>query len=124
MSALCQKRTLQPHRYRQAGQLRRPCRSKSAPASMTAINTSFLNVSGAILSRKCCPMYMPSTTGNIAAVENCQQAGGNDEIQRCFLCERFSAQSLRKQKYENKRSRYRCDASQNPSEKSECHAGW
>ena len=36
---------------------------------MTAINTSFLNVSGAILSRICCPRYMPSTTGNIAAVE-------------------------------------------------------
>ena len=36
---------------------------------MTAIKTSFLNVSGAILSRICCPMDMPSTTGNIAAVE-------------------------------------------------------
>src|SRR5262252_5518522 len=30
--------------------------------------------------------------------EDCQQAGGNDEIQRCFLCERLSAQSLCKQK--------------------------
>jgi len=36
---------------------------------MTAINTSFSNVSGAILSRICCPAYIPSTTGNIAAVE-------------------------------------------------------
>jgi hypothetical protein len=29
-----------------------------------------LNVSGAILSRICCPMYMPSTTGNIAGVRH------------------------------------------------------
>ena len=71
---------------------------------------------------------MPSTTGNIAAVEtetssqlnwwlvvkNCQQAGGNDEIQRCFLCERLPAQSLCKQKYENKRSWHRCYASKIP----------
>ena len=61
--------TNQPQRHRQARQLKNPCRSNSAPAAMTAINTSFLNVSGAILSRRCCPTYMPSTTGNIAAVE-------------------------------------------------------
>src|SRR5215469_9526060 len=120
-----------------ARQLKKPCRSSSAPAAMTEINTSFLNVSCAILSRICCPTYMPIPTGNIAAVEietstelaagrqkNCQQAGGNDEIQLCLLCERLSAQSLCKQKYENKRSRHRCDASQNPAEKSECDAGW
>jgi hypothetical protein len=116
--------TNQPQRHRQVRQLKKPCRSNSAPAAMTAINTSFLNLSGAILSRIYCPTYMPSTTGNIAAVEtenvkptelaagrhkNCQQAGGNDEIQRCFLCERLSAQSLCKRKYENKRSRHRCD---------------
>src|SRR5580693_9092145 len=56
--------------------------------------------------------------------KNCQQAGGNDEVERCFLCERLSAQSLCEQKYENKRSRHRCDASQNSAEKSECDARW
>src|SRR5207244_9808792 len=61
--------TNEPQRHRQARQLKNPCRSNSAPAAMTAINTSFSNVSGAILSRICCPTYMPSTTGNIAAVE-------------------------------------------------------
>jgi hypothetical protein len=59
--------TNQPQR--QARQLKKPCRTNSAPAAMTAIKTSFSNVSGAILSRMCCPTYMPSTTGNIAAVE-------------------------------------------------------
>src|SRR5499427_9842070 len=58
-----------PNQSRQARQLKKPCRSNSAPAAMTAINTSFLNVSDAILSRTCCPTYMPSTTGNIAVVE-------------------------------------------------------
>src|SRR5262245_36039778 len=56
--------------------------------------------------------------------KNSQQTGRNDEIQRRFLCERLSAQSLCKQKYENKRSRHRCDASQNPAEKSEGDAAW
>src|SRR5262249_28449504 len=54
---------------RQSRQPKNPCRSNSAPAAMTAINTSLLNVSGAILSRICCPTYIPSTTGNNAAVE-------------------------------------------------------
>jgi hypothetical protein len=80
---------------------------------------------------------MPSTIGNIAAVET-ETASQLDwrlavrriaskpaeTIQRCLLCERLSAQSLCKQKYENKRSRHRCDASQNPAEKSEGDAGW
>jgi hypothetical protein len=61
--------TNQPQRHRQARQLKKPCRSKSAPAAMTAINTNFRNVSGAILSRRCCPAYMPMATGNIAAIE-------------------------------------------------------
>jgi hypothetical protein len=49
--------THQPLWHRQARQLKNPCRSKSAPAAMTAINTSLLNVSGAILSHICCPTY-------------------------------------------------------------------
>src|SRR5258706_13106879 len=57
-------------RHRRTRQLKKPCRSKSAPAAITAISTSFLNVSGAILSRICCPAYMPAETGNVAAVEN------------------------------------------------------
>src|SRR5262249_7861760 len=57
-------------RHRQARQLKKPCRSSnSAPAAMTAINPSFLYVSGAVLSRISCPTYIPSTTGNSAAVE-------------------------------------------------------
>src|SRR5262249_36745448 len=56
-------------RHRQARQPKNPSRSNSTPAAMTAINTKFLNVSGAILSRICCPTHMPSTIGNIAAVE-------------------------------------------------------
>jgi hypothetical protein len=68
-ATLRQHLTNQPQRHRQARQLKKPCRTNSAPAAMTASNTSFLNVSGAILSRICCPTYMPSTTGNIAAVE-------------------------------------------------------
>jgi hypothetical protein len=49
-----------------------------------------------------------STPTELAAgcQKNRQQAGGNEEIQRSFLCERLS---LCKQKYENKRSRHRCD---------------
>src|SRR5262249_54035388 len=59
----------QPPHHPQTPPPRKPPRPNPAPAAMTAINTSFLNVSGAILSRICCPTYMPSTTGNVAAVE-------------------------------------------------------
>jgi hypothetical protein len=69
LATLRRRLTNQPQLHQQARQLKNPCRSNSAPAAMTAINTSFLNVSGAILSRRCCPTYMPCTTGNIAAVE-------------------------------------------------------
>ena len=43
-----------------------------------------------------------------------QQAGGNDEIKRCFLCESLSAQPFCQQKYENKRPRHGCDAARMP----------
>jgi len=59
----------QPQQHQQARQPKKSCRANSAAAAMTAINTSFLNVSGAILSRICCPTHMPSTTGNVAAVD-------------------------------------------------------
>ena len=44
---------------------------------MTAINTSLLNVSGAILSRNRCPATMPSMTGNIATTVKLSKCTGN-----------------------------------------------
>jgi len=112
----------QPQRHRQACQPKKPCRTNSAPATMTAINTSFPNVSGAILSRICYPTYMPSTTGNIAAVEieTSSQLNWRLAVRRiasepaettrysdASFVNAFPRRSLCKQKDKNKRSRHR-----------------
>jgi hypothetical protein len=62
----------------------------------------------AVLALEAATSVRSSTPTELAAgcQKNCQQAGGNEEIQRSFLCEHLS---LCKQKYENKRSRHRCD---------------
>jgi hypothetical protein len=62
----------------------------------------------AVLALEAATSVRSSTPTELAAgcQKNRQQAGGNEEIQRSFLCERLS---LCKQKYENKRSRHRCD---------------
>jgi hypothetical protein len=43
-----------------------------------------LNVSGAILSRICCPTYMPITTGNIAVTAPIKAVFFGSDAMRCF----------------------------------------
>jgi hypothetical protein len=126
--------TNQPQQHQQARQPKKPCRTNSATAAMTAINTSFLNVSGAILSRICCPTHTPSTTGNIAAVdtETSSQLNSRLAVRRIASkpeettrnSDASFVNAFPRSPFASRNMKTSCDATQSPAEKSECDARW